>query len=220
MNSVNKKKLTIELSEPRLFPDRRFTYANYRNWPDDERWEIIHGHAFDITDPPGLHHQQVLLDLLGTLHPFFPGFQSGLMHGPFDVLLTKDGGPVDAVENIVQPDLMITLFPEKFTDLFFRGVPDFIAEIICPFRPFHDLGTKINLYEELGVPELWLLHPTEGWLLRHILSKGGRYSRGTFFQRGDRLSSAVLNDCKVDLSLVFSPRAPRSVRLKTEFLRH
>jgi len=26
-----------------------FTYAEYRNWKDDERWEIIDGEAFAMT---------------------------------------------------------------------------------------------------------------------------------------------------------------------------
>jgi len=26
-------------------PDQKFTYADYKTWNDDERWEIIHGVA-------------------------------------------------------------------------------------------------------------------------------------------------------------------------------
>ena len=31
---------------------RKFTYADYKTWPDEERWEIIDGEAYNMTPAP------------------------------------------------------------------------------------------------------------------------------------------------------------------------
>lgn len=41
-------------------PRRAYTYADYLTWPEDERWEIIDGEAFDMTPAPGLDHQEMI----------------------------------------------------------------------------------------------------------------------------------------------------------------
>lgn len=208
----------IPLSEPRLFPEKHFTYADSRHWPDDERWEILKGVAVDITEPPGTKHQEVLRDLFMAFHKDASATIEGMMMGPFEVLLAHAGTPDHAVDTIVQPDLMFSLHPEKFTDRFFRGVPEFIAEVICPFRSFLDLGTKLDVYEEYGVPEYWLLHPTEHWLLKYVLTTKGAYARGRFFRREDLIAPEIQPELKIDLSKVFPEREPRPRRLKTEFI--
>jgi hypothetical protein len=29
------------MADPARAPEERFTYGDYRRWPDDERWELI-----------------------------------------------------------------------------------------------------------------------------------------------------------------------------------
>ncbi|MDA3809475.1 MAG: hypothetical protein PF518_03995, partial [Spirochaetaceae bacterium] len=50
-----------------------FTYAQYKHWPEEERWELIHGEAFDMSyggigeqqaclrpaPAPGMNHQDI-----------------------------------------------------------------------------------------------------------------------------------------------------------------
>ena len=40
------------MGNPELTPQERFTYRNYRTWPDDERWELIDGHAWAMSPAP------------------------------------------------------------------------------------------------------------------------------------------------------------------------
>jgi len=35
--------------------EQRFTYADYRQWPDDERWELIDGVAHAMAPAPTTH---------------------------------------------------------------------------------------------------------------------------------------------------------------------
>ncbi len=41
----------------------RYTYADYKTWPDDERWEIIDGVAYDISPAPKRIHQKVSFEI-------------------------------------------------------------------------------------------------------------------------------------------------------------
>ena len=41
----------------------RYTYADYLGWPDDERWELIGGLAYNKTPAPSITHQRVSREL-------------------------------------------------------------------------------------------------------------------------------------------------------------
>lgn len=208
----------IELSEPRRNPDKRFTYRQYKCWPDDERWEIIRGKAFDITEPPGTEHQRILLGLFCRLADQIPDRQRRLMMGPLDVLLNPDGRAADQVDSIVQPDLFYTQHPERFTDLYFMGIPDFIVEVICPWRPAYDLCDKLGLYSDLAVPECWVIHPEEGWLLRQIMIEKSKPRPAQFFSAKDTLTPQCLPETAIKLAEILPAPKPRLFRLKTEMI--
>ena len=40
-----------------------FTYGDYRTWPDDERWELIDGVAYDMSPAPSRSHQDIAGEL-------------------------------------------------------------------------------------------------------------------------------------------------------------
>jgi Uma2 family endonuclease len=44
-------------------PADRFTWSDYRSWPDDERWELIDGIAYAMSAAPSIKHQDVVLRL-------------------------------------------------------------------------------------------------------------------------------------------------------------
>ena len=41
----------------------RLGWDDYRQWSDDERWEIIGGEAFAMSPAPTLRHQTILFEL-------------------------------------------------------------------------------------------------------------------------------------------------------------
>ena len=69
----------------------------------------------------------------------------------------------------VQPDVMI-LSPED-KGLIASGrlatIPLLLVEILSPSNAEHDLVTKRNAYARAGVPEYWILRPTEQDVLVH-----------------------------------------------------
>ena len=44
--------------------EQKFSYADYLNWPDDERFELIDGIAYSMTPAPGSEHQSLSGNLL------------------------------------------------------------------------------------------------------------------------------------------------------------
>jgi hypothetical protein len=48
--------------------DRIYTYADYKTWPDDERWELIDGVAWNMSPAPNLSHQSISAALLSVIH--------------------------------------------------------------------------------------------------------------------------------------------------------
>ncbi len=47
--------------------DRRFSYADYLTWPEDERWEIINGEVWDMSHAPSTEHQNLSMLLSGEM---------------------------------------------------------------------------------------------------------------------------------------------------------
>ena len=37
----------------------KFTYSDYLKWPDEERWELIYGEAWDMSPAPNRKHQKI-----------------------------------------------------------------------------------------------------------------------------------------------------------------
>ncbi len=52
------------MSQAAIRRDASYTYADYLLWSDDERWELIHGVAYNMTPAPGRRHQDISRELL------------------------------------------------------------------------------------------------------------------------------------------------------------
>jgi hypothetical protein len=48
--------------------DHRYTWAEYRTWPNEERWEIIDGVAYSLSPAPSIRHQTIVGNLYSILH--------------------------------------------------------------------------------------------------------------------------------------------------------
>jgi Uma2 family endonuclease len=64
-----------------------FTYTQYKNWPDNERWELVEGQAFDMSPAPGMTHQNISLELSRQIANYLQGKPCKVFTTPFDVIL-------------------------------------------------------------------------------------------------------------------------------------
>ncbi len=82
------------------------------------------------------------------------------------------------------------------------GAPDLVVEILSPSTAAKDLGAKRDLYEEYGVKEMWIVHPSEGTIAVHVL-ENGKYRILPIVAKGQSLQSPAFPDLKIDLNEVF-----------------
>jgi len=132
----------------------KLTYEEFRELPDDgKRYELIRGEVH-LTPSPATKHQLTLFNLSGSLFVYSKRSPVGVVAvAPLDVRLSHD--------TAVQPDLIFVsnaranIIRENYID----GAPDLVVEILSPSTAAHDRATKLALYAEAGVPEVWLLDP-------------------------------------------------------------
>ncbi len=81
-----------------------------------------------------------------------------------------------------------------------RGAPDWVAEVLSPASAGRDQTVKLAAYERAGVPEVWLLHPTDRVLTIYRL-ENGRYGRPQILEMRGSVTIGVLPEVKVDFDL-------------------
>ncbi|OGK06007.1 MAG: hypothetical protein A2W80_00915 [Candidatus Riflebacteria bacterium GWC2_50_8] len=180
-----------------------FTYAEYKSWDDDERWEIIDGEAFAMTPGPGMTHQSLSVNLVGLMFEFFNSHPCKLFSAPFDVLLPESDETADTASNVVQPDIVVYFDPDKLEERGGIGAPDLAVEIISPTSARRDLIEKFALYERHGVREYWVVDPAHQILTIYSPDKKGKYTCEKRFSREHELTSHIFPELKIDLKRVF-----------------
>ncbi|MDP3177476.1 MAG: Uma2 family endonuclease [Spirochaetaceae bacterium] len=195
------------MGDPNLAPEERFTYRHYRTWPDSERWELIHGHAWAMSPAPRTRHQDLAADLITQLRVFLRGKPCKAFAAPFDVLLPAGGEADDEVDTVVQPDVVVFCDRSKITEAGARGAPDLAIEILSPSTSKKDMNDKFQLYESRGVREYWVVDPGNRSILVFRLGPDGRYDEGELRERGREygpIGSAVLPGFSVDPESLFA----------------
>jgi Uma2 family endonuclease len=164
----------MKMGLPAMKLDRHYTYADYRTWPDDERWELIHGVAWNMSAAPATGHQRISALLLARIHAFLGAGPCEVLAAPVDVFLPADPDqPEDDVDTVVQPDIVVFCDPAKATVRGIRGAPDWVIEILSPYTSRKDMKEKLELYEESGVKEYWILDPGNRYVHVYRLGETG-----------------------------------------------
>lgn len=173
---------------------QRFTWADYRSWTDDQRWEIIDGDAYAMSPSPLVRHQRIFSRLYLQMAPYFQGKRCELFQAPMDVKLSD--------QDIVQPDLFVVCNPKKIRRTHINGAPDLAIEILSPSSMRHDRRRKTQLYAKFGVGEFWLVAPYP-FLVEVLTLDRGAYRLAGVYAENDRLVSPAFPDLAVDLATVF-----------------
>jgi len=160
-----------------LRDDNFHTYADYRTWPENVRYELIDGRALLMTPAPSLDHQTLAFEIGRQLGNALEGKPCRVLLAPIDVLLNvAKTGSDDAVDTVVQPDVLVVCDPRKLVRHGVRGAPDWVLEVSSPASASHDQIVKLAAYEKAGVREYWIAHPTDR-LLSIYLHDGTAYRR-------------------------------------------
>ena len=151
---------------------QRYSYKDYLTWPDNEKWEIIEGYAYNMTPAPRTRHQIIIGKLFRKLVDRVEEKSCTLFIAPTDVVLDE--------YNVVQPDLFVVCDRAKITEDNIRGAPDLIIEVTSPSTSIKDKREKKGLYERFGVKEYLIVYP-EDELVERVALEDERYGAPDIF---------------------------------------
>jgi Uma2 family endonuclease len=184
----------VAMAHPSDNPDQRFTWADYRTWPDDERWEIIDGHAYQMAAAPRTRHQHVAAELTRQLGNHLHGKPCHVFTAPTDLKLSE--------EDVVQPDILVVCDKAQIKPTHIEGPPTLVIEILSPSSYTHDRIRKTQLYARAGVKELWLVaaYPP---LIEIFLLDGTSYRYVAGFGKDDIFASPTFPELELSLADLF-----------------
>ncbi len=148
------------------------TYADYRQWPEEVRYELIDGFAYAMGPAPTRRHQEVAGEVFRQIADTLEGSPCRPYIAPFDVRLPQADERDDQVDTVVQPDISVICDKAKLDERGCRGAPDWIVEVLSPATAGHDQIVKRALYERVGVREYWLVHPVDRVVSIYLLENG------------------------------------------------
>ena len=193
----------------KLQEKQKFTYENYLTWPEDERWEIIDGIAYDMSPSPVSEHQTISMNLSIIIGGALSGKPCKPYAAPFDVVFSE--------EDVVQPDFLVICDPQKMKGTHIEGAPDLVIEILSPSSVKKDQKTKRDLYQKNGVREYLIFDPL--WLIvyRHILDENGKYSPAECYNSQEEISLVSLPGLTLPLWKIFEVEKKESIQKQPGF---
>lgn len=181
-----------------------YTYEDYLKWPEDERWEIIDGIAYDMTPAPLSNHQRVSRELLVSFYQYLKDKSCEVFAAPFDVRMPRAAESAKKATTVVQPDLTIICDQGKIDRRGCVGSPDLVVEISSPSTFHKDIKTKFKRYEEAGVKEYWIVHAEGKTIVVYRLQEDGSYGKPEIFGVEDELTVGIFPDLVLNLKELFS----------------
>jgi len=173
----------------------KYTYQDYCAWPDDERWELIGGIAYDMTPAPSFDHQNVAGTFYRLLGNALQGKTCVPGIAPVDVVLSE--------EDVVQPDVFVVCDPQKITGKNIQGAPDLVIEVLSPATAKKDRWEKKWLYEKSGVREYILIEVAAQFVERYVLGDDRQFSPGEMFEAHQVIPLRSLEGIEIPLWEVY-----------------
>jgi Uma2 family endonuclease len=179
-----------------------WTYEDYLRLPEDgNRYEVIRGFLY-VSPAPYPEHQYAVVKLIRYFDVFVSDSGLGIvLTAPLDVLLPSGiGSPV-------QPD--VSVFRKGNEPRWgvgkFEGVPDLVVEVLSTGTRRRDRTTKLEAYQDAGVPEYWLVDPDRQTVEIYVLGKNGKYTDPVHGSIQDEVWSSVLPGFRLKVAVLFSP---------------
>jgi Uma2 family endonuclease len=174
-----------------------FTYADYLTWNFKERIELIKGKIFKMSPAPLFTHQDIVGKVYIYLANRIENKPCKLLFSPVDVKLDNE------IFTVVQPDLIVVCDPEKLTDpRSINGAPEMVVEVLSPGNTKTETKYKLDLYEENGVQEYWVVHPPYKYVEVYLL-KNYKYNKPTIYEMGDLIPCTILKGIKIPVKEIF-----------------
>lgn len=158
--------------------EEHFIYRNYLAWEDDRRFELIDGRIYDMSP------------------------------APFDVRLPRAGQDDLEAGTVVQPDISVVCDEDKLDEAGCIGAPDMVVEKISPATASKDQVRKLQLYEQHGVREFYIVHPADRLVRLYRLNADGRFSRDEVYDQQGEIESGLAAGLRIKVAQLFKSLPP------------
>ena len=189
--------------------DHKFTYKDYCTWPEDERWELIDGTAYDMSPAPLLDHQRIAGNIFTSIKIYLSDKECEPFIAPFDIFFPEtEDQDINDVVTVVQPDISVICDKSKLMSRGCFGAPNLLIEILSPSTMKKDLRQKFDLYQNSGVREYWIVDPGNKFVRVYQLQEDGLYDDGILYaEEGCRVISSVLEGFELPYNEIFETAA-------------
>jgi Uma2 family endonuclease len=176
-----------------------YTYADYLEWDDGKRYELIDGTAYMMASP-STDHQIISMELSRLFGDFLDGKPCRVFAAPLYVRLFPQRNLGD--KTVVQPDLLVVCDRTKLDKRGCNGALDLVIEILSPANDAEEMLRKFQKYLQAGVREYWVIDLDNHLIQVHILDKG-RYISSVY--DGDAVAPvSILPGISIDLNALWS----------------
>jgi len=134
----------------RIEEKEHYSYADYLEWDEDFRAELIYGTVYMMA-PPLTLHQRIALRLSQRFANFLEGKTCEAFIAPFGVRLFPRDDLSD--DTVVEPDIVVVCDPSKIDERGCNGAPDLVIEIHSPSNSHKEMIRKHKLYHDADVRE-------------------------------------------------------------------
>ena len=133
--------------------NKKYSYADYLTWSDDERWELIDGVPYNMSSTPTINHQRISRRLVYYLEDYLKDKTCEVFDSPLDVRFPKGKKKNDKeIFDVVQPDIIVVCDQDKIeNDRSCLGTPDIVIEILSPSTASRDVIKTGNLRNLISV---------------------------------------------------------------------
>jgi Uma2 family endonuclease len=176
-------------------PQGQWTYGDWENLPDENRYEVIDGVLY-CSNLPGVFHQWIIGQLLQYLA--FPAKLNGFGLHNASVILSQS--------NALVPDFVFVKSENAaiMVDKRIRGVPDLIAEVLSPGNKDYDESIKLTAYAKAGVAEYVVIDAWKKQLRLYSQPMEGEYGASKKFNADDSVTFACLPDLSLTVGDLFA----------------
>jgi len=167
-----------------MLREENLTYDDYASWDDGNRYELVDGRLEAMSPGPNTTHQWVSFEIQKRISQTCSE-EAVIFYAPIDVILSP--------REVRQPDLVVILRSNLgiVTKRGIEGPPDIVAEILSPSTAKRDKLSKTAAYAKYGIPEYWIVDPSEYYVEQHLL-ENGKYVLANVFAGEDPVVSPRL----------------------------
>lgn len=154
-------------------------------YQEERREELIGGNVV-MMSPASAEHVYTA----GSIYNIFKNYLKGKNCIPF-----SDGLLVHLTdENKFVPDMMVVCDRSKIKSDGVHGAPDLVVEVLSPSTAKDDRTRKKEVYEACGVPEYWLVSPTDKSIEVYLLESGKYILHDVYTVRPDWVLKQMTDD--------------------------